>query len=461
MVKNGTTAEKCFPYASSDGKYIPTCPKQCLNESHQFKKYFAKNTYALEPVKTSPDLYDIIAIIMDELITYDGPMYSALRIFKDFMELHKNATKCAETIYHHDGNFEDESGHAVTLVGYGFENNKYYWLMQNSLGENDCDHGFFKIEFGQINAEKVSFSEPYIEDETIITKKIVLDGNGHYSCRFSMNTNITNLEDWKSPLYLKFKHQNENSTYNAYWGIYSFQKQSKGISCYYDQNNLYYQHKGYYVFDRVESLGKENEFEVAEKIKNLKFLYLGLDDIQPLSSINKIYISEEGSRFSFKYIPLGQISVPSILSNGHKQKILKCNISEIGKLYVGYCDIRYEDLDYFYDEGSNEYGIALLIKCIQYKESNIIVQKLDKSIHPVFKINNFVINEKETEEKKYISASLIVNIDGGLSDFKGTNKFIMPLYLNKEGQNITLEIKCDIGHPIEVHSDYILSFLYY
>ena len=159
LVKNGTTTEKCFPYASSDGKYIPTCPKQCLNESLQFKKYFAKNTYALEPVKTSPDLYDVIAIIMDELITY-GPMYAGLRIFNDFKELHKNATKCAETIYHHDGNFEDESGHAVTLVGYGFENNKYYWLMQNSWGENDCDHGFFKIEFGQVNAEKVSFSEP-------------------------------------------------------------------------------------------------------------------------------------------------------------------------------------------------------------------------------------------------------------------------------------------------------------
>ena len=87
-----------------------------------------------------------------------------------------------------------------------------------------------------------------------------------------------------------------------------------------------------------------------------------------------------------------------------------------------------------------------------------MVQKLNKSIHPVFKINNFIINENKTEtEAKNINLSLLVDIEGGLSDFKGDNTFIMPIYLEKDGKNITIGIICDVGHPNEVQNNYIIN----
>ena len=33
--------------------------------------------------------------------------------------------------------------------------NTYYWIAQNSWGENFCDNGFFKVEFGQVKLVKI------------------------------------------------------------------------------------------------------------------------------------------------------------------------------------------------------------------------------------------------------------------------------------------------------------------
>ena len=153
-------------------------------------------------------------------------MISTIDIYDDFRELHNNAELCAQTIYHHNGNFENKSGHAVTIVGYGFEDNKYYWLIQNSWGENDCDKGLFKVEFGQINVESASFSEPYIEDKTKITTKIDVNGGVDESCNLILSTS-SDLNNWISPLNIKFKHNKNDSIYNALCGIYGFKQQQK------------------------------------------------------------------------------------------------------------------------------------------------------------------------------------------------------------------------------------------
>ena len=223
LIKNGTIPESCFPYASGDGTYIPQCPTECIKKTDEFKKYFTKNAYGLNPITTTEELYNVIAIIIDELTT-NGPMYSGIRVYNDFRKLHEEPELCAKTIYHHNGNFENEGGHAVTLVGYGFEDDKFYWLMQNSWGENDCDGGLFKIEFGQVSAEKVSFSEPYIEDKTIITEKISLSGDNDASCHIDLKTSM-DLSTWRSSLQIIFKHEYYDSFYNAFCGVHSFQNQ--------------------------------------------------------------------------------------------------------------------------------------------------------------------------------------------------------------------------------------------
>ena len=456
LVKNGTISESCFPYVSDDGNNIPQCPTKCNKETDVFKKYFAKNAYAMDTVKTTKDLYNVIAIIIDELTT-NGPMFTGINVYRDFMELHKNAALCAKTIYSHNGVFDDESGHAVTIVGYGFQDNKYYWVMQNSWGEDDCDKGLFKVEFGQINAEKVSFSEPYIENKEAITTKITVTGKVDNSCHLLLNTSM-NLKTWISPLNIKFKHQSENSFYNTFCGLHGFQNQQKEIICYYDYSNFLNGYKGTYEFHSIESLGKENQFEALNDLKQLRFYYYGIDDFNPLSGVSKFYVSEEGSRFSFLYLPKGKITNPLLMPNIKKQKQLNCKLEQFNKFILGYCEIKNDDLNNFFDEDpSSIYNVISLCFCYAACSTELKVQKLNKTIHPVFRINGFTIKENETEAHNKTSVYLYSNIEGSLSDFNGNNKFSMMLKVKINNINEDAKILCNIGNPTSIQNNYIIK----
>ena len=64
---------------------------------------------------------------MDQLVT-KGPVVSGIDVYYDFYILHKDSEKCKNEVYTYDGKSEYVGGHALTLVGYGFLDNKYYWL---------------------------------------------------------------------------------------------------------------------------------------------------------------------------------------------------------------------------------------------------------------------------------------------------------------------------------------------
>ena len=55
------------------------------------------------------------------------------------------------------------TSHAVVVVGYGHEDSKYYWIIQNSFGEDFCDGGLAKIEFNELGIENIAFNEPQTE----------------------------------------------------------------------------------------------------------------------------------------------------------------------------------------------------------------------------------------------------------------------------------------------------------
>ena len=166
LVKNGTVTETCMPYSSENGTYIEKCQNECKN-GEKFKKYKSKNAYS-STFDYSDNYYDVVTIIIDQLINY-GPVVSSIRAYSDLYDL--IGPNCKNEIYKYDGESEYEGGHAVVIVGYGYQDSKYYWIIQNSWGEYFCDNGFAKIEFGEINIEKVAFSEPYIENEENIEEK--------------------------------------------------------------------------------------------------------------------------------------------------------------------------------------------------------------------------------------------------------------------------------------------------
>lgn len=51
--------------------------------------------------------------------------------------------------------------HSLNIIGYGFENKNYFWLVENSWVEDWGNNGLGKIKFGEIGMEKVIIIEPY------------------------------------------------------------------------------------------------------------------------------------------------------------------------------------------------------------------------------------------------------------------------------------------------------------
>ena len=67
LVKNGTLTEGCLPFSSADGISIEECPTTCKDGS-EFKRYYSQNAYLTEDYLDEDSFYDIVALIMDQLI---------------------------------------------------------------------------------------------------------------------------------------------------------------------------------------------------------------------------------------------------------------------------------------------------------------------------------------------------------------------------------------------------------
>ena len=55
-------------------------------------------------------------------------MVAAIVVYEDFIVLSENHQKCHDVVYTYDGKSAEAGGHAVVIVGYGFLNNKYYYM---------------------------------------------------------------------------------------------------------------------------------------------------------------------------------------------------------------------------------------------------------------------------------------------------------------------------------------------
>ena len=142
-------------------------------------------------------------------------------------------------------------------MGYGSKDDTFYWIIQNSWGENFCDNGFAKVEFGQINIENVVITEPFIEDNaestSIDVKFNEIDGNCFWK--------FTSSSDIENPFELTFKKNNEEFYYQC--GA-SPQNSKEGI-CSFKYSNLYSNTKGQFTYNSHAPL-------LVNNIYNLDFL---------------------------------------------------------------------------------------------------------------------------------------------------------------------------------------------
>lgn len=133
LVKNGTVTEECQPYLSGDGK-IRACPTKCKDGS-ALKKYYAKEIYTTEDSYSKDNFYDIVTLMIYQLIKY-GPFNVDIFVFQDFFSWcdESNKYRSRDEAYYYDGISDKAGSHLVTLVGYGKIGEKYYWKIENTWG---------------------------------------------------------------------------------------------------------------------------------------------------------------------------------------------------------------------------------------------------------------------------------------------------------------------------------------
>ena len=449
LIKNGTLTEGCLPFSSSDGKTIEPCPESCKDGS-EFKRYYAQNAYMTQDYYSEKTFEDIVLLIIDQLLN-NGPVTSSIMVYEDFQKLCQNPKKCHDEVYTYDDKSQKIGGHAVVIVGYGYLKGKFYWLIQNSWGEDACDNGFIKIEFGQINVEKIAFSEPYIHNEESTTEEIpIFFESIDEMCYPKVFSNI-DYNKWKNTLDITFEHTKGIKDFHFQCSSNDIFNKGNIAKCYYEFMN-YYAPKGTYKFKDFQSLGTENTFILDDSFDKKTFEYFGVDTLEYYyHPIN--FVSENGSRVTF-YASLDDDSIlPSIYPNAKSSTPLRV-CQRVENLPLMYCDIQEEELDSFREVIDYVFEpMAYNVLC-GYKQGFIYVYKLNKYVNAVFRIKSFIVSKKEI----YYNTSLTLasKVEGETSQYSdiGKNSFVTFVEVEKNETNTTYLMLCNIRRPYIINSYY-------
>ena len=449
LIKNGTVTEECLPFNSGDGIIKDECPTTCKDGSTP-KKYYARNAYMTQDYYSNETFYEIVALMMDQLIN-KGPIVTAIDVYYDFQMLHYDQEKCANEVYTYDGESEYLGGHAVAVVGYGYMNSKYYWLLQNSWGESACDKGFVKVEFGQIGVEQVAFVEPYSREHIITvpvsTKIDSLDGE----C--TMKISNSGIFSWRDTLDIGFKNTETNNPFNFQCNKVSLIDGKKNV-CYFEIFKIFSQ-KGTYKYSYHQSLGEDNSFNLDYSSVN-QFSFYGLDDYMPIFS-NYLFISQEGSKIMLLYSNNGGDDryISPIFANINSVKALSdCNYFALdGNEYV-YCNIKQDEVDYFDNYTSISNPLAYNVLCGVKEEIGVFVLKLDTTKYPIFRVKSLLL-PLENKISSKSTLTIISDIEGSLSAFKSEQvNFYSFIDVEVMEMNLTGIIKCQINNPKNIMKDF-------
>ena len=327
LMRNGTLTEECFPFTmESPESYLPACPSECVNNNTEFKRYYSQNVYSTQDIlheNYEKYFYDFITIIIDQLIT-KGPVVTNIDVYTDFLEFTQNGYKCKNDAYAPSSSAENKKeAHAMVIVGYGFlENkNKYYWLIQNSWGNDSCLDGFVRIEFGKAAVEQVTFSDPYLSEKNG-KKRTNVDIsflNFDSQCNLYIQIDDDNLDnnfEWNNTLEIRFKHTVTNKNFNFYCSSLYLPQEHK-VKCFFEVLS-YYKPKGEYVFDSWKTIGKELYYSLDDNFEGKKFVYYGYDEIGSYYNdyYENFFISEEGAKLVFWFSSMsGTDAIPHIYTN--------------------------------------------------------------------------------------------------------------------------------------------------
>lgn len=459
LIINGTLTEQCLPFTSGNGT-IEDCPSTCIDPNVEYKKYYAQNAYTVQ--MNQDNLYDVTLIIIDQLIT-NGPVMGMIKIYYDLEDIIYNES-CINMVYTHDQNAEMGGGHAIVIMGYGFLDNKYYWLIQNSWGEEACVDGFLKIEFGDVGIGSVSFAEPLIKKEES-TKVIELSYESRDDrCNMIVNSN-SSLDNFKTQLLIIYEHEGEPEEFDFICGVTKVFNSEKKIYCYYENENVNF-YKGTFKYKTFRVTGKTNNFVLDKTFTNSEFFFNGNERINPFGQLhyfvkNKIsFISNSYRRIYFLFQPVGiDYSLPRISPNEYYEGIFltHCFATDLKMLnqFIAYCDITDDEFNYFDiwtspHESYNKMISQSLCGLNYYRD--IITCRMDDDIYPIFKIESFdIFNFSEY----IIDINLNAKIEKNIANYQGENNtFIVVVFVEFEGKNSTDTMDCEFGSTHNMKDNY-------
>ena len=136
LQEHGIPSEECFPYVSGENGTVPKCPDDhCADDKLTPYMYKCKQGTFLN--------YDTETKIKVELMR-GGSLYCEYQIGADFMDYNTGIYVQVNPL--------TEGGHAVKLVGWGWENGMDYWIIANSWTDTWGENGYFRVEVGKANS---------------------------------------------------------------------------------------------------------------------------------------------------------------------------------------------------------------------------------------------------------------------------------------------------------------------
>lgn len=465
FVINGTVTEECFPYTSNSGK-VEQCRTKCVDPNMEYKKYYAKNAYTIK-IEDS-NIYDVTKIVIDQLIT-NGPVMTSIMLYQD-LEKFLNDSNCPNDIYTYDGNSGYSGGHALVIVGYNFTRDKYYWILENSWGEEFCDHGYFKMEFGQAGVGSCSFAEPLLEREESTKVIEVKYHDQNKMCNLEIETD-SDLNNWKSQLIIVYEHEISKFEFDFICGVTKVTKDDKvKIYCNYENENVN-AYKGLFKYKTFRTNGKKNNFVLDESFIDTHFTFYGNDKINPITKIDMFdnsynryfYISKYSRMLYFLYEPIGNdLFLPAISPDkdyaAYGINFRNCNRTDIQKYgqYLAYCNITEKETEYL--EGKERIVSQGLCGINYYR--NIIPVVLNEKESPIFVINDFTLIDFE---QYMISVKFNSKIIGSINNYQNGDKNMFTIVILTEFNNTnnTDIMNCMTGKPNNTESHDSFCIFYY
>ena len=467
LVKSGTVTENCFKY-SSGKEIVEACPNKCKNNNVEFKLYNAKNAYVISNYSKN-NFYEIVELIIDQLIT-EGPVTASIPVYTDF------SLKCTnDYIYNYDGKSIYRGPHMVVIVGYGFLNNKYYWIVQNSWGKDFCQNGFINIEFGEINIERISFASPYMPNSKskVVEVDVKLDSlNKNSDCELKVSeVTPSDKLNWENTLEIKFENTKGTDIINYQCGVNNIINKGKIINCYYEYEPI--KSEGTYVFKEFHSLGTENIFNL-DGFSGKSFQYYGPQILEPfLGSIKTkedsksyYYVSGTGSSIIFNAEKMEACSSnPKIYADNNQLKNCKRKRIKNGSFsyyYLMICNLKWRENGYFDYTPKNMINTFLCGNIP--RDTEVYVSRLDESKYPIFKVKKFTSYVLNTNNYK-IFAYIVADIKGSISSYQRNNNTFATLidfeYKEKNSDTyntiISKIMNCKTGIPTKKVNDFSID----